>query len=179
MSKKVLILSGSPRKKGNSDLLCDEFMRGAVESGAEVEKICLRDKKIGFCQECLYCHKSDGVCAVKDDMAEILDKIDAADAIVLASPVFFYSIDAQMKTLIDRCYARWTKIKNKEFYYILTAADEASNATDCPLECFRGLARCLAGSQEKGVVLARGVLEAGEIRTKKEFQLAYEMGKNV
>ena len=101
MNKKVLIISGSPRKGGNSDLLCDEFMRGAVEAGNEVIKIRVAEKRIGFCNACYYCRQSGGVCAKKDDMADILQKMIDADVIVLASPVYFYSIDAQMKALID------------------------------------------------------------------------------
>ena len=123
MSKKVLILSGSPRKGGNSDILCDEFARGAKESGNEVLKIRVSEKKIGYCSACYYCVQSGGVCAKKDDMAEILQKIIDADVIVLSSPVYFYSIDAQLKALIDRTVARWTEVKNKEFYYIVTCAD--------------------------------------------------------
>lgn len=71
MKKNVLILSGSPRKGGNSDLLCDEFMRGAVESGHAVEKIRVAEKDIGYCRACYYCKKSGGECVIKDDMAEV------------------------------------------------------------------------------------------------------------
>lgn len=106
MSKKVLILSGSPRKNGNSDLLCDEFMRGALDNGNEVEKIRVAEKKINYCRACYYCSKNNGVCCINDDMADILQKMIDADVIVLASPVYFYSIDAQLKALIDRTVAR-------------------------------------------------------------------------
>ena len=106
MRKKVLILSGSPRKGGNSDLLCDEFVRGAKESGNEVEKIFLRDKEISYCTACYYCRDTGKGCVIKDDMAEILDKMLEADVIVMASPVYFYSIDAQMKIVIDRTVAK-------------------------------------------------------------------------
>ena len=116
MGKNVLILSGSPRKGGNSDLLCGEFLRGAAEAGNQVEKIFLRGKKVAPCNACDYCKTSGCRCAISDDMAEILDKMQAADVIVMASPVYFYSIDAQMKAVIDRCVARWTNIPNKEFY---------------------------------------------------------------
>ena len=105
VSKKVLILSGSPRKGGNSDLLCDEFMRGAEEAGNVVEKVRVAEKKIGYCSACYYCGTSGGVCAKKDDMAELLQKVIDADVIVLASPVYFYSIDAQLNTVIDRTLA--------------------------------------------------------------------------
>ena len=97
MSKKVLILSGSPRKGGNSDLLCDEFLRGALDAGNQAEKIFLRSKKVAPCNACYSCSQNGGQCAIRDDMAEILDKIQAADVIVMASPVYFYSINAQMK----------------------------------------------------------------------------------
>ena len=123
MSKNILILSGSPRKGGNSDILCDRFMEGARESGHRAEKVFLRDKNIGYCIGCEACHQNNGVCVQKDDMAEILEKMIAADVIVMATPVYFYTMDAQMKTLIDRCVARYTEISNKAFYFIATAAD--------------------------------------------------------
>ena len=164
MSKKVLILSGSPRKGGNSDLLCDEFLRGAQESGNQVEKVFLRSKKVAPCNACYYCKNSGGKCAIPDDMAEILDKMQAADVIVMASPVYFYSIGAQMKAVIDRSVARWTNIPNKEFYYIMTAAEDSDTVMDCTLECFRGFAACLDGAQEKGVIYGKGVYEAGAIK---------------
>lgn len=96
--KKVLILSGSPRKDGNSDLLCSEFMRGAQESGNEVQKIFVRSKKIVPCNACYYCRDHGGKCALNDDMSEILDAMQAADVIVMASPVYFYSIVLLSKT---------------------------------------------------------------------------------
>lgn len=177
--KNVLILSGSPRKGGNSDLLCDEFLRGAADSGHQVEKIFVHDQKIAPCSACYYCKQSGGRCAIRDDMAEILDKMQAADVIVMASPVYFYSIDAQMKAVIDRCVARWTDIPNKEFYYIMTAAEDSETVMDCTLECFRGFAACLDGAREMGVIQGKGVYEAGAIRSTKYLKEAYEMGKNV
>lgn len=129
--KNVLILAGSPRKKGNSAALCRMFAQGAEEAGSKVETIFLRDKKIGFCLACYHCRDYGGVCAIKDDMAEILDKI--------------YSVDAQMKALIDRCVARWRTIKNKTFYYIMTSAEDSDTVMDTTLQCLRGLAMCLDG----------------------------------
>lgn len=179
MSKHVLILSGSPRKGGNSDLLCDEFLRGASEAGNQVEKIFLRSKKVAPCSACYYCTQSGGQCAIADDMGEILDKMQAADVIVMASPVYFYSIDAQMKAVIDRCVARWTNIPDKEFFYIMTAAEDSETVMDCTLECFRGFAACLDGAKEMGVIEAKGVYEAGAVQSTGYMQQAYEMGKRV
>ena len=179
MGKKVLILSGSPRKGGNSDLLCDEFMRGAQESGNEAEKIRVAAKKVAPCSACYYCGSHNGACVHKDDMAEILQKMIDADVLVLASPVYFYSIDAQLKAVIDRTVARWLEVKNKEFYYIATMADEPRQSADTTLACFRGYAECVGGAVEKGVIIGSGVYEAGKIKGTPAMTQAYEMGKNV
>lgn len=179
MAKKVLILSGSPRKGGNSDLLCDEFMRGALDSGNSAEKIRVAAKKIAPCIGCYYCAKNGGKCVQNDDMAGVLQKMIDADVIVLASPVYFYSIDAQLKALIDRTVARWTEVKNKEFYYIVTMADESVSSADTSLACLRGYADCVEGAEEKGVIVGSGTYEAGEIKNTPAFKEAYAMGKNV
>ena len=150
--KNVLILSGSPRMNGNSDLLCDEFMRGAQEAGHEVEKIRIATKKIGYCRACYFCNDHKGQCAVRDDMAGILEKMLQADVIVMATPVYFYSIDAQLKALIDRTVARWLAFHDKEFYYIMTAAEDTATVMDTTLACLRGLADCLDGPVERGVI---------------------------
>lgn len=179
MSKKVLILSGSPRKGGNSDLLCDEFMRGAQESGNEVEKIRVAEKNVAPCKGCYYCKRSGGQCVSKDDMGEILQKMIDADVLVLASPVYFYSVDAQLKAVIDRTVARWLEVKNKEFYYIATCADTEKESCDTTFACFRGYADCVEGAKEMGVIYGTGVYERGEIRNTPAFAQAYEMGKKV
>lgn len=178
MAKNVLILSGSPRKSGNSDLLCDEFMRGAMEAGHKVEKIRVQEKKVACCIACYAC-RDTGVCAIKDDMAEIMQKMIDCDVMVLASPVYFYSIDAQLKAVIDRSVCRWTEVKDKEMYYIMTAADEEKTSMDATLACFRGYADCVEGAVEKGVVYGTGVYRAGEIKGTKAMQEAYEMGKKI
>lgn len=177
--KKVLILSGSPRRKGNSDTLCDQFMLGAKEAGNDVEKIFVSEKHIGYCRACYYCTSHQGECCQKDDMAEILQKMLDADVIVLSSPVYFYSISAQLKTVIDRTVARWLEFKDKEFYYIMTSAEDNDMVMDCTLECFRGLAACLKGSVEKGVIYGKGVYQKGEVLDKPVMTEAYEMGKNI
>lgn len=179
MSKKVLILSGSPRRGGNSDILCDEFMRGAVDGGNDAEKIRVAAKKIAPCTGCYYCADHGGECVHKDDMAEILQKMIDADVLVLASPVYFYSIDAQLKAVIDRTVARWLEVKNKEFYYIATLADPDKASADTTLACFRGYADCVEGAVEKGVIIGSGVYEEGEVRDTQAMADAYNMGKNV
>ena len=176
MSKKVLILSGSPRKNGNSDILCNEFARGAAEAGHEVEKIRIAEKKIGYCHACHAC-RGTGVCAIKDDMAEIMQKMIDCDVMVLASPVYFYSIDAQLKAVIDRSVARWTEVKDKEFYYIVTAADGEKEAADTTIACFRGYADCVEGAKEMGIVYCMGTYEKGEVKGTIAMTEAYEFGR--
>ena len=101
------------------------------------------------------------------------------NVIVLASPVYFYSIDAQLKAVIDRTVARWLEVKNKEFYYIVTMADEEKQSADTTLACFRGYADCVEGAVEKGVVIGSGVYEPGKVKNTPAIEQAYEMGKNV
>lgn len=178
MQKKVLILSGSPRKEGNSDILCDQFAKGATEAGHVVEKIRVAEKNIGYCRACYAC-KRDGTCVIRDDMAEILQKMIDADVLVLASPVYFYAIDAQLKAVIDRTVARWLEVKDKEFYYIVTMADEAASSAETTLACFRGYADCVEGAVEKGVLIGGGVYEKGAILGQPILEQAYTMGKLV
>lgn len=178
MSKNVLVLSASPRKSGNSDLLCDQFMLGARDAGNQVEKIYLSDKEIGYCTGCESCYTSHK-CVQKDDMAEVLEKMIAADVIMMATPVYFYTMNAQMKTLIDRTCPRYTEISNKEMYFIVTAADNRKQAMERTLEGFRGFTSLLSGAKEKGIIYGTGAWHLGDIKTSRAMAQAYEMGKTV
>lgn len=178
--KKVLILSGSPRKGGNSDILCDEFARGARKQGHEVEKVFVSEKKIAPCSGCYYCKDHGGKCVYNDDMAELLQKIIDCNVLVLSSPVYFYAICAQLKIVIDRTVARWTELENKDLYYIMTSADDETDTMDGTLACFHGFAMCINGYEEKGTLYGRGVHEKGEVKNRPELmQIAYEMGESV
>ena len=125
-----------------------------------------------------YC-KNSGECVHKDDMAEILQKMIDADVLVLASPVYFYSINAQLKAVIDRTVARWLEVKNKEFYYIATMADESLSSAKTTIDCFRGYADCVEGAVERGIIIGNGVYELGTIKDTPVMNKAYEMGRNV
>lgn len=178
MNKNVLILSASPRKEGNSDLLCDQFMLGAKEAGNRVEKIFLQDKTIGYCTGCGSCyvfHK----CVQTDDMADILEKMLAADVIVMATPVYFYTMNAQMKTLIDRTVPRYQEITDKEFYFIVAAADSNKDAMERTIDGFRGFLECLNGAQEKGIIYGVGAWHKGDIVGSTAMKQAYEVGRKV
>ena len=175
MSKKVLILSASPRKGGNSDLLCDQFARGAAEAGHQVEKIRVQEKRIAPCLACYGC-RGTGACVQKDDMAEILEKMVEADVLVLATPGYFYSMDGQIKTLIDRTLPRYTQIRDKEVYLIATAA-AGRGAMERTVDAMRGFTNCLSSAQVKGVIYGSGVYQKGEVLETAAAQDAYQVGK--
>lgn len=105
MSKKILILKGSPRQNGNSNTLADQVLAGAQAAGAEVEAVFLHDLDIRPCDACDFCKDTEGMCVIKDDMQALYPKLAAADALVLASPIYWFTISAQLKLCIDRWYA--------------------------------------------------------------------------
>lgn len=176
--KNVLILSSSPRRGGNSDTLCDEFMQGAIESGHRVEKVFLRDKTIHPCTGCGVCSQYKKPCPQKDDAAEIIGKMLAADVIVMATPVYFYAMSAQMKTLIDRCCARYLEMKNKEFYFLIAAAETDIQAMERTIDGFRGFLDCLENPTEQGVVYGVGAWKLNEINHTPAMEQAYRYGNN-
>ena len=175
MRKKVLILSASPRKGGNSDTLCDAFLRGAREAGHDAEKIFLRGRTIHYCTGCGMCNATHR-CVQQDDMAPLLDKMIQADVIVLSTPVYFYSMDGQLKTLIDRTLPRYTEIREKEVWLIATAA-AGRGAMERTIDSMCGFTDCLPGSQVKGVIYGSGVYQKGEVLETRAAQEAYQAGK--
>lgn len=175
MNKRILILSGSPRKNGNSDILCEQFAKGAKEAGNSVEKVYVQDLKIGGCRACYGCRKTKE-CVQKDNMTDLLDKMVAADVIVLATPVYFYSMDGQMKIMIDRTLPRYTEIADKDFYFIATAA-AGKKAMERTMDGLRGFTDCLPGAKVKGLVYGEGVYQKGEVIETIAMKEAFEFGK--
>ena len=112
-------------------------------------------------------------------MANVLDKMIADDVIVMATPVYFYTMNAQMKTLIDRTYSRYTEITDKEIYFIMTAAVPRKEALERTIEGFRGFTSVLNDVKEKGIIYGTGAWNIGDIKGSKAMDQAYEMGKAV
>jgi multimeric flavodoxin WrbA len=178
-SKKVLILSASPRKKGNSQILCDKFAGGAKSAGHQVKMIRLSDKKINFCKACDACMKNEGLCIQRDDMGDILKAYQQADILVLATPVYFYGISAQMKTFIDRTYPIWQNLGHKNVYYIISAGlgEDIINRSLGDLD---GFVEHLDDSKVKGRIYATNVMDAGLVKEQEDLlERAYEMGKSI
>jgi multimeric flavodoxin WrbA len=105
---RIVAVYGSPRRKGNTSLLLKKAVQGAREVGADVEEVVLRDLKMSPCLEIYGC-KEAGRCVIKDDFQPVQDQIEASKGLMLASPIFFYTVSAHTKTLIDRCQSIWVK----------------------------------------------------------------------
>lgn len=179
MSKKVLVISTSPRKGGNSDALVDEFFRGAQESGSSVEKVTLYDKTIGFCRGCLTC-QSTGRCVIRDDADAIAQKMGEADVIVFATPIYYYGMCGQMKTMLDRGNPLFSAdYRFRDIYLLAAAAEEDEHTVDGAVTGLMGWIDCFEKARLAGTVFAGGVTAVGEIQGHPALKKAYEMGKRV
>lgn len=176
--KKILVIGASPRINGNSDTLCQYFIKGAKENNNnEIEYIHLHDKNIGYCEGCYSCTKL-GCCYKNDDMNELAKKMEEANVIVLATPVYFYSMDGQLKVFIDRMVQNYTKVR-ADIYIFITAWDSNKDNLVSTLEAIRRFSRdCLEDCPEKGYILASGMENKGDINNSPYLKQAYEMGKN-
>ena len=179
MSKTVLVLSTSPRKGGNSDALADAFVRGAQKAGNQVEKITLYDKTIGFFKGCLTCQNTQR-CIVRDDADAITQKMLTADVIAFATPIYYYGMCGQMKTLLDRANPLFPAAYQFRDIYLLAAAAEADEHTvDGAVTGLQGWIDCFEKARLAGTVFAGGVTAVGEIQGHPALQQAYETGKTV
>lgn len=176
--KHIVILSGSPRKNGNTNLLCRQFQRGAEEAGHSVRFIPLAEKRISFCRACDACMHNGGVCIQKDDMTDILCAFQQADVVVLATPVYFYGVSAQMKACIDRTYPIWQHLGRKEVYYIVSAGLGEDIITRS-LGDLDGFVEHFEQYEIKGRLYAPNVMEAGAVRTQPVMEAAYQAGLHV
>ena len=174
--KKILILSASPRKQGNSDILCQQFMKGAEEAGHTVEKVSLYDKSIGFCRACYACFKT-GKCVIKDDMADILAKMQSADVLVIATPTYFMTMNGMLKTTIDRFLPKWQDLGGHDVYLIITGHDGKAGLALVGEELskiFREL-----GNDVKGIIWGERVWQKGEVEVTKAMDEAYRTGRSI
>lgn len=179
MSKNVLVISSTLRQNGNSEVLAQEFLRGAKEVGQNAEFVTLRDKEIKFCKGCLACQNL-GTCVIKDDSNEIVEKMKNADVIAFVSPIYYYAMSGQLKTLLDRGNSLYNSdYKFRDIYFLATAADSDSHAADIAVNGLQGWIMCYPKAQLKGVVLGAGAESVGDIQNNPAMKQAYEMGKCV
>lgn len=178
MSKHILILSTSLRMDSNSDALAEAFAKGAKEAGNQVEQVSLRDKNIGFCRGCLACQKT-GRCFIHDDADLITQKMLHADVIVFATPIYYYEMSGQMKTMLDRANPLFTSdYAFRDIYLLAAAAEDAPHVMDGAVHGLQGWIACFEKARLAGKVFAGGVTVQGEVKGHPALKEAYQMGKN-
>lgn len=178
--KKVLIISTSLRRNSNSDYIAREFERGAKDAGNEVEFVSLIGKKIDFCIGCLSCQLTQE-CVIKDDANEIAEKVKNADVVVYATPVYYYEMSGQMKTLIDRMNCLFpSDYKFRDVYLLAASAEDEESAMDGAVKGVQGWVDCFEKAKLAGVIRGTGLTETGEAKKDEDvLKKAYEMGKGV
>lgn len=178
--KKVLIISTSLRRNSNSDCLAREFAQGAKEAGNEVDYVTLRDKELRFCVGCMSCLNTQA-CAIKDDAAALVQAIGEAQVVVFATPIYYYEMAGQMKTLLDRCNPLFdTDYAFREVYLLATAADGADSAMDGAVKGLEGWVECFPKARLAGVLRGTGVNEPGEAaKNASLLEKARQMGRQI
>ena len=176
MAKKVLIIETSLRSGSNSDILAESFAKGAKDAGNDVEVISLKGKKINFCSGCFACQKI-GKCIIDDDANDITEKILEAEVIVWATPIYYYEMSGQMKTMIDRANSLYPRdYRFREVYLLSTAAEDETYTDEKAVSGVMGWVDCFEKAEFKGKIFAGGVNEREEIKGSKALEEAYSMG---
>lgn len=179
MPKSVLIVSTSPRKGGNSERLAGAFATGAAEAGHVVERMPLYDKTIGFCRGCLACLQTQR-CVIRDDADTIAQKMRTADVIVFATPIYYYEMCGQMKTMLDRANPLYgSDYRFRDIYLLATAADADDSAMDGAVRGLEGWISCFEKARLAGCLFAGGLEAVGAIEGHPAMSGAYKMGKAV
>jgi multimeric flavodoxin WrbA len=183
-NKHILVLKGSPREKGNSAVLADQVAAGARAAGAEVESFILHKMDIRPCDACDVCHETDGVCIIKDDMQILYPKLRQAEAIVLASPIYWFTISAQLKLCIDRWYAlegsQGNALAGKQIGIVLAYGDTdpytsgAINAIHTFQDMFRYIQANIAG-----IVYGTALIEGDAEKQAELMERAYKLGQRL
>ena len=177
---KVLVISTSLRAKSNSDILTGSLINGAKDAGHEVEHISIKGKNLGFCIGCLACQKTQQ-CVLKDDAVWIAEKVKNADTLVFATPIYYYEMSGQMKTLLDRLNPLYpSDYRFRRVYLLTTAAEEEDFVPEKAVSGLRGWVDCFEKAQLAGSLFCGGISGPGEASGKKEAQKeAYEFGRSL
>ena len=177
--KRVIVISTSLRRGSNSDMLADSFVEGAVSAGNEVEKISLVGKNIQFCKGCLACQKL-GKCVIKDDVNDIMAKVLKADVVCWVTPIYYYEMSGQMKTLIDRMNAMYEQdYQFRDVYLLTTAADDDEQTPRWAEKGLSGWTDCYPKSRLAGTLFCGGVNKVRAIEGNPKLKEACELGKSV
>ncbi len=179
MNKKVLIISSSPRKGGNSETLAAAFAKGAQEAGHQVETVYLREKQVGFCKGCLACLKL-GHCIIQDDAVEIAAKMHDANVLVFATPVYYYCVSGQLKTMLDRANPLFgTDYAFTKAYLLATAAEAEPETVEGAVKAVQGWVDCFERCELADTIFAGGVNGIGDIAGHPALDTAYQTGREI
>ena len=178
--KRVIVISTSLRAGSNSKALAERFADGARDAGNDVELVSLVGKNIQFCKGCFGCQKL-GRCVIKDDVNEIMEKVLSADVVCWATPIYYYEMSGQMKTLIDRMNAMYPLDYRFRDIYLLTTAAENEDYTPKRAESgLQGWIDCFPKARLAGTLFCGGLNDAGEAAENSDIQeKAYQFGKAV
>ncbi|MBD5608478.1 MAG: flavodoxin family protein [Desulfovibrio sp.] len=174
----ILILTGSPRKDGNSNFLAEEFMRGAREAGHKTFRFDAAGANVHPCIACNACGM-DGPCVFKDDFEIVRERIVPADMVVFATPMYYFGLSAQLKAVIDRFYAINGQIHTPKKAALLMTYANTVESQARPIASHYDTLLDYLGWSDSGRVIAPGVWPAGSIKSTRYPQMAYELGKNV
>ena len=176
----ILVISTSLRAKSNSDILTERLIAGATDAGHQVEHISLKGKKFGFCMGCLTCQKTQK-CVLKDDANTIAEKVLAADTLVLVTPIYYYEMSGQMKTLLDRLNPLYpSDYQFRNVYMMSVAAEDDSHVPDRAVNGLRGWIECFEKASFAGSLFCGGINDPGEAAGKSEAQeRAYDFGRGL
>ena len=180
MSKKILVISTSPRKGSNSDTLAEQFAAGARTAGHEVEKVSLIGKDIQFCRGCLACQKTKR-CVVHDDADVIVqEKMLHADVLVFATPIYYYEMCGQMKTLLDRANPLYSAdYAFQDVYFLATAAEDGDEVWARAASGLEGWIACFPKAHLSGVIFGGHATNVGDIQGSPALKKAFDAGKAI
>ncbi len=179
MAKNIVVITGSPRKNGNTEILADAFIKGAKSSGNTVTKINSGNLKINGCTDCKYCFTHDGICVQRDGMDEVYPSLKKADMIVFASPVYFYGFTAQIKALIDRLYVTvGKKFPITSCALLAVYADTDTTVCEPMITNYKAFTGYLKW-EDKGIITVEGIEAKGEINGHNSLEKAEQLGSSI
>ena len=178
--KNIIIISSSFRNKSNSELLAQQALQGALDAGNRAELITLKNKEIRFCKGCLACQRTMK-CVIKDDVNEILEKIKSADTVVFVTPIYYYELSGQLKTLLDRLNPLYPQEYSvRDVYLMTTSAEEGDEVVETAVGGLKGWIACFEKARYAGVFNGGGVNDANEASGREDMlKAAYEFGKEL
>ena len=177
---RILVISTSLRAKSNSDILAEHLVRGAQDAGHEVDHISLKGKNLKFCTGCLSCQKTQE-CVLKDDAVWIAEKVKNADSLVFATPIYYYEMCGQMKTLLDRLNPLFpSDYRFRNVYMLATAAEEEDGVPEKAVSGLQGWIDCFEKAELAGTLFCGGLSDPAEASRKVSAQeKAYQFGKGM